>query len=43
MGPKNSKESQTNFMKDYEIIQANPTENITYLQHRKTQDDYLLK
>jgi hypothetical protein len=36
MGPRNSKECQINFMKDYDIIQTNPNENITYLQGKKT-------
>lgn len=37
MGPRSSKESQVNFMKDYDVIQTNPTENITFLQHKKTE------
>lgn len=43
MGPRHSKDSQLNFMKDYEIIQQNQSENITFLQHKKTEEEYLLK
>jgi hypothetical protein len=43
MGPRNSKETQANFMRDYEVIQTNPQENISLLQHKHTQEEYLLK
>ena len=36
MGNRNSKESANNFMKDYEVIQRNPAENLTFLQHKQT-------
>ncbi len=30
-------------MKDYQVIQQNNAENITYLQHQQTEEEYLLK
>ena len=43
MGPHNSKEKKNNFMSDYDVIQNNKAENISYLQHKRTEEEYLLR
>ena len=43
MGPKNSKESTNNFMKDYDVVKRNPADNVTFLQHKQTDDQLLLR
>lgn len=43
MGPRNSKDSTSNFMKDYEVIHRNPNDNITFLSHNQTHEEFLLR
>jgi hypothetical protein len=43
MGVKNSRESEVSLMKEYNIIERSPNENLTFLQHKKTEKEYLLK
>lgn len=44
MGGKSSSEQKIRtFLSDYHIIQQVTTQNITYLQHKATQEEYLLR
>ena len=44
MGPKNSTENKlSTFMSEYDIIQQIQAENITYLEHKQTNEEVLLR
>ena len=43
MGPRSSKDATSNFMKDYEVIHRNTPDNLTFLSHNKSQEEFLLR